>query len=377
MGTRTRHRIFLGAALCAVIGCDDTHVDTRVPAVFRVDADAPGPAHDGTSWATAFLHPQDAVDVSIAGDEIWVAEGTYTQRDPAAYFLVILEEGIAIYGGFAGTESARYERDSALHETILDGENRWGNVRGASNCRLDGFVLTRGYASSPMMVGSGGGMCNFLGLERLSGLTVANCTFAANGAEYHGGAMHNRNSSVAVVNCVFVGDKARHGGGAMWNQDSSVTVTNCTFSGNSAPDYGGCFYNTHGSTVPVTNCVMWGDTASQGKEIYNDGTSSCTVAYSCVDQVGGFTDGGGNVNADPLFLATGYLDDNGTPSIGIDDFWVDGDYRLRAGSPCIDSADGDAAPAADIEGLFRRDDSGTPDTGAGAVTYADMGAHEF
>lgn len=44
-------------------------------AVWHVDDDAPG--GDGTSWAQAFRHLQDALLVGRIGDEIRVAAGSY------------------------------------------------------------------------------------------------------------------------------------------------------------------------------------------------------------------------------------------------------------------------------------------------------------
>ena len=42
-----------------------------------VDADAPGPTHDGSTWDYAFTDLQDALDAAAAPAEIWVAAGTY------------------------------------------------------------------------------------------------------------------------------------------------------------------------------------------------------------------------------------------------------------------------------------------------------------
>jgi len=71
------------------------------------------------------------------------------------------------------------------------------------------------------------------------------------------------------------------------------------------------------------------------------------------------TDNGGNIDADPFFISP-----------------ASGNVRLRPGSPCIDAADGDLAPAMDIVGYPRFDDPNMPNTGTGAITYADIGAYE-
>jgi parallel beta-helix repeat protein len=56
-----------------------------------------------------------------------------------------------------------------------------------------------------------------------------------------------------------------------------------------------------------------------------------------------------------------------------------GDFHLLAGSPAIDNANSSVSswPALDAEGQPRFDDAATPNTGAGAVPYADRGALEF
>src|SRR5207245_5291141 len=56
-----------------------------------------------------------------------------------------------------------------------------------------------------------------------------------------------------------------------------------------------------------------------------------------------------------------------------------GDFHLLAASPAIDAADSGVPnwPATDAEGHARGDDPATPNTGAGPVPYADLGALEF
>jgi len=56
-----------------------------------------------------------------------------------------------------------------------------------------------------------------------------------------------------------------------------------------------------------------------------------------------------------------------------------GDFRLRAGSPAIDSANSGASAELDkdADGSPRRDDAGTPNTGVGPRAYDDRGAYEY
>ena len=74
-------------------------------------------ANSGESWAQAVKEPQVAMNKAVAGDEIWLQGGTYTLT--ASYIPgttsgseagLWVAEGVNIYGGFAGTETAVSER---------------------------------------------------------------------------------------------------------------------------------------------------------------------------------------------------------------------------------------------------------------------------
>ena len=92
-----------------------TDVCESVVGVIYVDA-AAAFGGTGTSWSTAFNRLQDALKVADAGNEIWIAGGTYNPDqgyciaggDRTATF--VLEDGVDLYGGFAGTESVRTGR---------------------------------------------------------------------------------------------------------------------------------------------------------------------------------------------------------------------------------------------------------------------------
>ncbi|MCP4165094.1 MAG: hypothetical protein GY759_04270 [Chloroflexi bacterium] len=89
--------------------------------ILHVDSDSTAVAPDGGSWASAYSNLQDALAAASpdAGEtvEIWVAEGVYypdegsglSDGDVAATFH--LKNNVALYGGFAGTEGDRSERD--------------------------------------------------------------------------------------------------------------------------------------------------------------------------------------------------------------------------------------------------------------------------
>jgi hypothetical protein len=80
-----------------------------------------------------------------------------------------------------------------------------------------------------------------------------------------------------------------------------------------------------------------------------------------------------NIDSDPLFLGPGYWDDNETPLDDTDDYWVEGDYHLLNGSPCIDMADDAVSPTLDAEGKTWADmeNAGLPDAAV------DMGIYDF
>lgn len=91
--------------------------------VIYVRADASG-ANTGISWEHAFPDLQTALASARVGDEVWIAGGVYT---PAASggprtstFLV--RNSIALFGGFAGDETRRDDRNLTANPTILSGD---------------------------------------------------------------------------------------------------------------------------------------------------------------------------------------------------------------------------------------------------------------
>ena len=229
---------------------------------------------NGTSWANAYADVQTAIDSasSDGGGEVWIAKGTYKHGSE-----MTMKNNVAIYGGFAGTETSKDQRVEG-NNTILDGEGKYRvfyNYYTSSNkltnsAKLDNVTIQNGYASY-----GGAGMCN-----NYASPEITNCTFSGNSASHYGGGMYNDSSSPVLTNCTFSGNSAGDGGG-MYNTNSSPILTNCTFTNNSAGSGGG-MYNLY-SSPSLTNCILWGNTASySGNEISNLNSNSNPTIDTCI-----------------------------------------------------------------------------------------------
>jgi predicted outer membrane repeat protein len=255
--------------------------------------------------------------------------------------------GGGMYGAALGgsTTVTRCTFDSNTDDA---GGGMWNNDGTVTDCTFSNNSAGSGGGG---MVSEGGGMGN-------AGSTVTDCIFVGNDAALCAG-MDNRDST--VTNCVLIGNHATNLGGGMCHTRTN-SVTNCTFSANSANLIASDMYNHQtNSTVVVTNCIFDVD------GIQNAG-ANLTIAYSNVR--GGLPasaiDGGGNIDADPLFV-----DPNGDDNIlGTED----DNLRQTPGSPCIDAGNNAAVPAGvmtDIDGNPRIFD-GNQDQ----VATVDMGAYE-
>ena len=92
-----------------------------------VDIDATG-SNNGTNRANAYNNPDDAFSNASKGDNIWIAEGTYSKPTTNRSFSFEWEEdSVSVYGGFDGTETALSQRDWRNNSTIFSGEIQGDN----------------------------------------------------------------------------------------------------------------------------------------------------------------------------------------------------------------------------------------------------------
>ncbi|WP_460926551.1 beta strand repeat-containing protein [Spirosoma agri] len=326
-----------------------------------------GGTGDGSSWTTASGDLQAMIN-ALGVQQVWVAQGTYKPGPPNNTDQSIsfaMKDGVAIYGGFVGTEANLSDRRlGSPSSTTLSGDigtvgnnadnsyhvifKRRNDPALTNTAVLDGFVITGGNSD-----GDGGGIY-LAGNDgnNPNNPRLVNLSFVANSASSLGGGLFNNSARPILVNCLFLGNSANSGGG-IYDDFSFSSVTNCSFANNSAPGGGGAIATFYGSPS-LTNCVLFGNgginTFARG------GLGAPSVSYSLLEPevTSYFSDQGNNRTTStlPFVSAT--------------------DLRLNPCSPAINAGNPNSTTAT----------SGSTDLAdqprfypAGGII--DMGAYEF
>lgn len=272
--------------------------------------------------------------------------GLYIEScSPDIRYCRILNSTTAGYGGgiYVAYGSPAFTSCRVSGNHASGSENRYGG--GMFNYKATPIITKCTFEanSAGCTVAAGGAVYNFT-----SDALIRDCIFAGNttgGDNSYGAALYNASSNPTITNCVFwknaAAGRCLSTGGAMYNQTANPVITNCTFYGNSAStcsavSLGGGIYNTAASQPVITNTILWGDTAGNGDELYNEEGAVCTIAYCDID------------------LAL-YADDTLNHNMSLAPLFVDpekGDLHLQADSPCIDRGTNAATalPENDFEG---------------------------
>ena len=305
----------------------------------------PGATGTGASWANASGDIQNMINTSVAGDQIWIAAGTYKPNRKVhetnlitPYNAFVLKAGVKLYGGFAGTESSLASRNWSSNLSILSGYLGTSNniinksyhvvvsagnaVSGSDTATLDGFTVRDGRANqnsfSSVVNGlyidhnAGAGIYT-VGDGPSSAPIIANCTISNDSALAAGGGIYNWTSYPVIKNCIIKDNVTYSGkgggicndgaasliynstitnntggdGGGIYNADSSSIIKNCVIAGNTAAGSGGGIYNCCSAYPKITNCKLINNTATYGGGIYNWYASApvitnCTIAGNTV-----------------------------------------------------------------------------------------------
>lgn len=251
----------------------------------------------GENWANALLDLSDALNIASncnQVEQIWVAQGTYFPSTlpreivgpPFSYQLdsswhtFHLANGIAVYGGFDGTESSEEERDFANNPTILSGDigmsgNLSDNVHHVvlsvsddSTTILDGFVIEDGNAqfsnfasevfinTQSISASSGGGIYN-----RSSQASYRNLIIRNNVSSWSGAGVYSDISSNHFINTsIFSNSAAVFGAGFRSENSGNPKLTNCNINNNVSNNQAGGLYSSLDSSLTLNNCILWGNT---------------------------------------------------------------------------------------------------------------------
>lgn len=274
----------------------------------------PGGTGDGTeSWANASSNLQAMIDeLAETGDgrpgEVWVAAGEYeplTQLIPGTSHTASfrMRNGVSVYGGFAGGESSKTEREKVadgmpwqfVNKTILSAayysadnlefsNNKWTTTSDSRHVvwfapmdgedftlptYLDGVTVRGGYAQG------GTGLDDFK-TDRGAGVYMdgentylVNSTVTECYATGNGGGVYLRGGRVQTS--LIYNNNADQGGGAVY-VDGQGLVHRSMLANNSARNGAGAYLNHTEGTAPeylvVSTCVVSNNTSTGNGAIY-------------------------------------------------------------------------------------------------------------
>ena len=232
----------------------------------HVKWDSPGPTFDGKSWETAFHTVQEGLAAAMMGQEVWVAG----DADHPYIEIITLKDRVELYGGFAGTETSRAQRNWAANVTVLDG-NQAGSVvtspQGATAAtRIDGFTICNGIGTLVSGHLYGGGIYCYYSSPVICNNTINENIAHEQHTYSHAGGIYCDHSSAVISNNTITGNRAVGGldkygkyspsrGGGIYCTGSSVTISDNAI-GDNVADLGGGIYCAGGVTI---SCNAIGD----------------------------------------------------------------------------------------------------------------------
>jgi len=237
-------------------------------------------SNNGTSWTDAYTSLTTALANATSGDEVWIAEGTYSPGTARGNSFSH-PNGCQVYGGFNGTETLLSQRDWWSNVTVLSGDIGTPNdntdntyaiydVDGQNSANLlDGVFITGGHANGPAHWNKGAAI-----LVRNPGtngfaIEIRNCVIDDNTSQDLAGAVFiGYHMEVTFNNCIFTNNSTRFGGAIFADDEAIVNCNNCSFNGNSASVRGKTLYLDNDGSMNFQNSIVWGGTGAASYEVY-------------------------------------------------------------------------------------------------------------
>lgn len=239
---------------------------------------AGSPAGSGT-WVSP-MDLQTALTTSSC-NEIWVKAGTYTTGTPSTNTFSIMP-GVTVYGGFAGTETLRSERNTATLNTTLSGNTGVQGVRGNFVVTLDGTTAAGIITASTVLDGFNirdgktGLLCKGDGIGKecspsLNFLDIFNNNTSGEGAGVYISSNGGGTSNPALSNVAIRNNISTLNGAGIYNSangagsTSNPTLTDVRLEGNNASNgIGGGIYNFAfgagaNSSPTLSRVSIWGN----------------------------------------------------------------------------------------------------------------------
>lgn len=251
--------------------------------ILYVNLNNPNPSPPYATWATAAVTIQDAVNAASPGDQILVTNGVY-----ATGLNLVTVSGTVYTNRISVFQPLFITSVNGPQFTTIDGGGQVRCMFLTNGVTLTGFTFTNGNATNSY---GGGAFC-------YGTVTVSNCVFSGNSAEYGGGC-----SGGTICASFFSGNTANQGGGC-----EGSTVYGGNFTNNSAEFGGGAsggnFYNcTFVRNIADTNGGGDGGGAI-GAVMYNCLLVGNAAPDSGVGSAGGYANGGGGASLSSLYNCT-------------------------------------------------------------------------
>ena len=222
-----------------------------LPFVVRVAADG-NDANGGGSWAA----PKQTLEAAIEtagwqGGEVWVKAGSHVVQGG------VLRPFVSLFGGFAGAETNRVERNWRLNKTILDGNSLAGVLRLPNlnfDETVDGFTIRNGAATA------GAGILARGNVRIQNNHFESNVATQTTAATRGGGAINLEGGNAWVANNTFLHNRAVASltaaiaeGGAIKVADGAPTLINNLFRLNYVTNSGALGQARGGALLVVGN----------------------------------------------------------------------------------------------------------------------------